>query len=123
LKFLGALILVVLVVAGAALAWAFATANSRYHKMWTAHDATFPIPFPLDSTATTELAAERVLAGAPAKDPLAGVDLSAAAMDRAVKNGDHLIHSRLGCNGCHGDDFGGGVIIDVPPVGYWAAPN
>ncbi len=123
LKFLGGLFLVVLLIAGAALAWAFYTANAKYTKMWTAHDATFPVPFPLDSLGLAELAAERIAAGAPAKDPLAGVDLEAAAMERAVKNGHHLVHSRLACNGCHGEDFGGSVVIDVPPVGYWAAPN
>ena len=123
LKFLGRLVLIVIVIAGLVLAWAFATAHSRYEKKWTAHDATFPIPFPLDSAAKAAIAVERVAGGGPAKDPLAGVDLQSLAMERAVQNGDHLIHSRLGCDGCHGADLGGGVIIDVPPVGYWAAPN
>lgn len=123
LKLLGVLVLVVVVVAAGALVWAFQTANARYNRQWTAHDATFPIPFPLDSTEIAALARERVAAGASAKDPLAGVDLGAAAAAQAVARGEHLVQTRLGCMGCHGADFGGAVLIDVPPVGYWAAPN
>jgi mono/diheme cytochrome c family protein len=105
LKFLGLLILLVVVLALGVLAWAFQTANARYNQHWTAHEATFPIPFPLDSTV------------------LAGGNSRATAEARAVERGEHLVQSRLGCMSCHGADFGGGVIIDVPPVGYWAAPN
>jgi cytochrome c553 len=34
-----------------------------------------------------------------------------------------MVDSRVGCTSCHGADFGGGVVINVPMVGYWAAPN
>ena len=33
------------------------------------------------------------------------------------------MQSRTGCNGCHGDDFGGAAVIDVALVGHWVAPN
>ncbi len=91
--------------------------------MWTAHDATFPIPFPLDSTEIEAIKRERIAAGAAARDPLAGVDLSLLATERAQQRGQHLVERRLGCNACHGADYGGGVIVNVPAVGYWAGPN
>jgi len=123
LKILGILVLVVVVLVVGALAWAFHTANARYTKTWTAHDATFPIPFPLDTAEVAALALEKKSAGASAKDPLDGVDLAAVANARAVARGEHLAETRLGCVGCHGKDYGGGIIVDVAPVGYWAAPN
>jgi mono/diheme cytochrome c family protein len=43
--------------------------------------------------------------------------------ERAISRGKRLIETRVGCNGCHGDDFGGKVLVDSPIVGYWAAPN
>jgi len=123
LKFLGGLIVVLAVVAVSAYLWALHAATVRYEKRWTAHDASFPIPFPLDSAEIEAVRQERVAAGAAANDPLAGVDLEALASQRAGARGQHLIETRLGCNSCHGEDFGGGVIINVPVVGYWAAPN
>lgn len=123
LKILGGLILVLVVIGFGAFFLANQKANARYNTKWTAHDANFPIPFPLDSAALEALKQERIAAGASAKDPLAGVDLEAAAVQRAESRGQHLIESRLGCNSCHAADFGGGEIINVPAVGYWAAPN
>lgn len=123
LKVLAGSIVLVVVLALAGYLWASSTANSKYEKKWTAHEAEFPIPFPLDSTALADLRRERIAAGAPAKNPLAGVDLAAAATDRAVRHGERLLKSRLGCIGCHRPDLGGGVVIDSPVVGYWAAPN
>ncbi len=123
LKILGGLVLLVVVLGLAAFLWAKQTSAARYSKMWTAHDASFPIPFPLDSAGLEELKQERIASDYPPSDPLAGADLEAAALARALRRGQHLVESRLGCNGCHGQDYGGGVIIDVPMVGYWAAPN
>ncbi len=123
LKVLAGWIVFVVVLGVAGYLWASVTAKSKYEKKWTAHDAEFPIPFPLDSTALADLRRERIAAGAPVKSPLAGVDLTAAANDRAVRHGERLLKSRLGCIGCHRADLGGGVVIDAPMVGYWAAPN
>jgi mono/diheme cytochrome c family protein len=67
--------------------------------------------------------AEHVAGGASAREPLAGVDLQALALERAIGRGRHLVDSRTGCNGCHGNDFGGQVVVDVPLVGRWVAPN
>ncbi|MEX1994035.1 MAG: cytochrome c [Steroidobacteraceae bacterium] len=123
LKILGltlAAIAAIAVIAYAAASWA--TAN-RYNRQWTAHDATFPIPFPLDDADLEALRAERIAAGAPADDPLAGLDLAALALQSAIARGQHLIESRVGCAYCHRPDFGGGAVIDEPMVGRWIAPN
>lgn len=123
LKVLGSLILVTVVVCVVAWQLALKKATQRYEMKWEAHDASFPIPFPLDSAELAALRLERIAAGASAQDPLAGVDLAAAAELRAEQRGQQLVESRLGCNSCHAADFGGGEIINVPVVGYWAAPN
>jgi mono/diheme cytochrome c family protein len=123
LKWAGGLLLIVMLVALAAYAWAMSTATRLYEKHWEIHDATFPIPWALTAADLDSLKQERIAAGASKKDPLAGVDLEAVALERAASRGGHLIDSRLGCKGCHGADMGGGVVIDVPMVGYWAAPN
>lgn len=123
LKVLGVLILVTVVVCVVAWQLALKKATQRYAMKWEAHDASFPIPFPLDSAELAALRLERIAAGASAQDPLAGVDLAAAAELPAEQRGQHLVESRLGCTACHGADFGGGEIINVPAVGYYAAPN
>jgi mono/diheme cytochrome c family protein/cytochrome c553 len=111
------------VVALAALFWAYQVATSRYEKQWTVHTADFPIPFPLREGELATLRAERIAAGAPANDPLAGVDLQAVALERAIGRGQHLVESRTNCNECHGKDLGGATVIDVAFVGHWVAPN
>ena len=93
----------------AALAWAFTTANGRYAKHWDVHPATFPIPFP-------PTAADSAAAGP-------GGNADSVALAQAEARGSHLVNTRIGCVGCHGPNLAGGVIIDVPVVGYWAAPN
>jgi mono/diheme cytochrome c family protein len=123
LKVIGGLIVFVVVVAVGFYLWASQTAKSKYEKQWTAHTAEFPMPFPLDSAGMADLRQQRIAAGASAKAPLAGVDLAAAANDRAVRHGERLLKSRLGCVGCHGETLGGGVIVDLPIVGHWVAPN
>lgn len=105
-------LLTIVVVVGGALGWAFLRAQGRYDRTWTTHDATFPIPFPLDAGARDAL---------PEGANAATADSAALAV--AVARGDQLIHTRTPCADCHGKDFSGGVIIDVPVVAYWAAPN
>lgn len=123
LKVVGGFLLVVVVLALGAYAWASSVATRKYEKHWDVHEAAFPIPWPLSDAELVELRRDRVSAGAPAADPLGGVDLEAVALERARKRGQHLVESRAGCSGCHGADFGGSVIIDVPVVGHWVAPN
>lgn len=116
---IGGIVVVVLLAYG--LAWWVAT--SRYDKQWVANDATFPIPFPLSEADLATLRTERIAAGASADDPLAGVDLQAVALSHAIASGRHLVETRVGCQGCHQEDFGGGAIIDTAIVGRWVAPN
>jgi mono/diheme cytochrome c family protein len=113
----------IVIVALGAWAWAHQVATSRYNKEWTVHKADFPIPFPLSDADLAALRAERIAAGASANDPLTFVDLQAVALERSVGRGKHLVQSRAGCNGCHGNDFGGAAIIDIAPVAHWVAPN
>jgi cytochrome c553 len=103
--------------------WAYHTATGRYEKQWTVHKAEFPIPFALSADELAAVRADRIAAGAAATDPLAGVDLQAVALARAIERGRHIVDSRASCNACHGADFGGDTIVDVLFVGHWVAPN
>lgn len=114
---------VVLLLAIAIVAVARIIAGRKYNTRWTTHNVSFPIPFPLSAAELETLRAERLAAGAPAADPLAGVDLKTAALTRAIARGEHLVKTRVACNGCHGADLGGRVVIDQLIAGYWAAPN
>lgn len=123
LKALAWIVGVVLVLALAAAGTARAIAGRKYHTQWTTHEASFPVPFPLSPAELERLRTDRLAAGAPAADPLAGVDLQAAALTRAVARGEHLVATRVGCAACHGADLGGQELINETMVGYWAAPN
>jgi len=123
LKYVGWALAGIAILALAAYFWADHVATSRYEKQWTVHQADFPIPFPLRDDEVAALGAERIAAGAPAKDPLVGVDVHAVALERAIRRGRHIVESRTSCNGCHANDFGGASIIDVAFVGHWVAPN
>ena len=98
---LGLLLLIVVAVVGVVGA-----ANAKLAKKWTAHDATFPIPFPRPGEAVAD----------------------SAARAQAIARGEMLIATRTPCSDCHGKDFGGSVVVGKSPVeqlmfGYWAAPN
>ena len=114
---------VVVVVALATTGVARIIAGRKYHQRWTTHDVSFPVPFPLSPAELESLKMPRIAAGVPAGDALAGVDLAEAARTRALDRGRHLVETRVACNGCHGADLGGKVVIDQAIVGYWAAPN
>ena len=62
-------------------------------------------------------------ASKPATDPLAGVNLAALAHKRAVARGEHLVRARYACVECHGQDFGGGTMMDAMPVARLFGPN
>lgn len=115
----------VAIVAVAILGYAIAAwvTDSRYEQRWVTHEVSFPIPFPLSSAELVTLREERIAAGAATGDPLAGVDLDAVALERAIARGERIVRSRLGCAGCHGANFGGYALIDEPMIGRWIAPN
>ncbi|HEU4891679.1 MAG TPA: c-type cytochrome [Vicinamibacterales bacterium] len=123
LKVLVWIVGVVFVLALCATGAARLIAGRKYGRQWTTHEASFPVPFPLSAAELETLRAERLAAGASAADPLADVDLNAAALTRAIARGEHLIKTRVGCAGCHGADLGGKVLINQALIGHWAAPN
>ena len=123
LKVLAWLVAAVVILAVAAAVAARLIAGKKYNTQWTTHEASFPIPFPLTAPELERVRSERLGAAAPTGDPLAGVDLQAEALTRAIARGEHLVRTRVGCNGCHGADLGGQALIDETLVGYWAAPN
>jgi mono/diheme cytochrome c family protein len=51
------------------------------------------------------------------------VDFPMDADSAALERGRHLVEARYGCVGCHGRDFGGGVMIDDPAIGRILGPN
>lgn len=112
LKILGWTLAGIAVVAVVAYAWASWASARRYDRQWEVHDASFPIPFPLDEE---EIAALRE--ANPDADP------AVEARDRAIARGRRLIETRLGCSACHQADFGGAALVDEPMVGRWVAPN
>ena len=121
LKILGWTVALIVIIALAAYAWAYTVASRAYETRWTPHDASFPIPFPLTGEEASAVMQERLAAGV--MEPPSEAALEAIALERAVARGKHIVESRTNCNGCHRPDFGGGVVIDSPMIGYWAAPN
>jgi hypothetical protein len=106
-----ALVLVALLVVGLGVyAWASVAASRKLSRTYTAHTVDFPIPFPLPEDEVRRLGLT----------PESGRLL---ARDRAVQRGRHLVESRYPCTGCHGPDFGGGVMIDDPAIGRVLGPN
>ena len=119
-KIVGWAICVLIVVALGAFGVARAIAGRKYSQQWTTHEVAFPIPFPLSAAELEALRMERPAGDTPADG---NVDLQSAALTRAIARGEHLVKTRVGCNNCHGADFGGHVLVDQLLVGYWAAPN
>ena len=97
LKWCGWTLASLVVVALAVYVSAYWVATSRYNREWTVHAVDFPIPFPLTDEQVAALKAERIAGGVSEKDPLAGVDRKAIALDRAIGRGRHLVESRVGC--------------------------
>ena len=111
-KIVGWSLCVLIVIALGAAGVARVIAGRKYNQRWTTHEVSFPVPFPLSAAELETLHLEG-----------RNTDLQAAALARAVARGEHLVATRVGCNGCHGADFGGNVMVDQALVGYWAAPN
>lgn len=127
------ILLAVLVVAGVgAFAYASMQTKARLARTWPDVKGTeVPVPWPLTEA---EVAAIREAKQAeapppdaattePPPDPMAGVDLTAIAMERAVERGQYLMTIRLGCVECHGHDLAGTLVADAQPVWTWYAPN
>lgn len=96
---------VVLLAAGG-YAWASNSAATKLAATYDVHRVDFPIPFPL-----TPAEADSVRATQPT------ADLAAVAHERAVARGKHLVTTIYVCGECHGQNFGGGVMVDDPAIG------
>jgi mono/diheme cytochrome c family protein len=110
LKTVGLSLVGIVVIVLGVLAWAGATTSHLRAQTIATHEVSFAIPFPLDSAEV----ATHGLAPAAAQQ---------MAQERAVARGKHLLTSRYTCTGCHGANFGGGVMVDAPPIGRLLAPN
>ncbi|HUF76462.1 MAG TPA: c-type cytochrome [Longimicrobiales bacterium] len=84
-------------------------AHGIFSQTVVTHRVDFPVPYPL---APEELAALE-----------AGQDPEAVALERAIERGRHLVGSRYVCGDCHGESYGGGVMVDDPMVGTALGPN
>jgi mono/diheme cytochrome c family protein len=107
-KIVASLLGLVVVLAAAAYVWASVATSRKLAQTYAVHTVDFPIPFPLSGTdvaAVPEAHRPRV------------------AMERAVERGRHLIQSRYACVECHGQNLGGGTMIDAPVMGRILGPN
>lgn len=105
----GVVVLLLVIVAGVYL-WASSATNRIMGTPYTVHAVEFPIPFPLD----------------PEEIKTLGLSDEAArqmAVDRAVARGKHLVTARYPCAECHGQNFGGGTMVDAFPIGSLLGPN
>lgn len=110
LKVLGVLVLVLVLLGFGGFTWARGKNAELLGRTIPVHSVDFPVPFPLDSAEAADLG-------------VSGPEADAVALERAVARGRHLVGSRYVCVECHGDDFGGGVMIDAPIMGRLLGPN
>ncbi len=108
LKTLGVFLATIIVLAAGLYGWAHASSNRTLARSFDAHDTDFPVPFPLSAEEAEGMTPE---------------EAEAEALARAVTRGRHLVGARYACSECHGDDFGGGVMVDAFPIGSLLGPN
>ncbi|NLE48165.1 MAG: cytochrome c [Sandaracinaceae bacterium] len=92
--------------AGAAFAYASHRAGSILGHSYAAHEVDFPVPMPMSPDEIPE-----------------GEDPDAFALASAIERGRHLVRARYACADCHGEDLSGGVMIDDPAMGRLLGPN
>jgi mono/diheme cytochrome c family protein len=108
LTILGALLGAIVLLAGAAYAWASIATGRKLARTYPVHSVDFAVPFPLG-----ESDAAAVPEG----------DRARVATERALERARHLLQARYGCAECHGQNFGGGTMIDAPVMGRVLGPN
>lgn len=123
LRIVGGGLAAVLVLALAGLLTASQRASARLERRFESHRVQLAVPTPLSESELSALRAERAKSAEPGADPLAGVDLQGLAQERAAARGKHLVEARYGCNGCHGPNLAGGVMLDDPAIGQIRGPN
>ena len=110
IKIVGTIVALFLLTGVGAIAWASVASERMLGRNFDVHSVDFPVPFPL----TDEEVAEAGLTPEEAE---------IAALERAIERGRHLVEARYACSDCHGADFGGGVMVDAPPIGSLLGPN
>jgi len=110
LKILATLVGLVVAVGLGTYLWASWASGKVLSRTFTVHTVDFPVPFPLD---TGEVARLRI----------DGDSAQRLALAQAIERGKHLVESRYVCIECHGADFSGGTMMDVPIIGRMLGPN
>jgi cytochrome c553 len=110
LKLGGVLVATIFVVSVGVYVWASWKTTRIYSQPATVHDVDFPLPFPAGDTVLSRLGL-----GPEAADSIATA--------RAIGRGRHLVEVRYPCADCHGSDFSGHAMIDVPLIGRLFGPN
>ena len=57
------------------------------------------------------------------REPLPTHPFTAPTDSASVARGEHVTRALTKCGDCHGEDFGGGVVVDDPAIGFIYAPN
>lgn len=91
--------------------WAWSTSERASARSFDSHEVDFPVPFPLSPE-------ERAGMG-----DIDDTEAERIALERALERGRHLVEARYACADCHGEDFGGGVMVDAFPIGTFLGPN
>jgi mono/diheme cytochrome c family protein len=102
-------LVVLLLLLGGGYGWAVMRAIGLRSTEVPTHRIDFPIPFPLTQAELAEVPQ--------------GADPGAVAHEHAIERGRHLVSSRYACVECHGQNFGGGVMVDDPMIGRLLGPN
>lgn len=110
LKFGGVVLAAILILGTGFWLWASWMTTRTYGTPVEVHLVDFPIPFPIDDTVVARLGLSPQVA-------------ESAATVLAVERGRHLVEARYPCADCHGADFSGSVMIDVPLIGRLFGPN
>lgn len=110
LKLVTLLLAVVFLLGAGIFAWASVASGRSLARSIDSHRVDFAIPFPL--------AAEEIEA-----QGLSDAEAAIIANEQALERGRHLVQARYACGECHGDDFGGGVMVDAFPIGRLLGPN
>lgn len=120
-------LLLILVLAG--YGFASYSAAQKLSRQVEVSDVDIPVPWPLTEeeieTLRQELQAQASVDEEPPNpsDPIDSIDLEAIAAERAIERGRHLLTARYPCTDCHGQNFGGGVMVDDPAIGTILGPN
>ena len=104
------LVALLVIAAGGIYAWATVTSDRLLARTFTSHSVDFAIPFPVSPEEAAELDATEDVQ-------------HELALERARERGRHLVEARYACTACHGENFGGGVMVDAFPIGTILGPN